>query len=129
MAPKKVIIIDDDQMTCNLIETFLQLDNFETASFNQIGPDGIIPILEREKPDIIFLDFHLGSNETLQYVTAIREDPTWNHLPIIMTSAIDYNKICRDAGANDFIVKPFNWEEVTQHINLLLSDSSNQEVS
>lgn len=128
MTQKKVVIIDDDHMTCNLIETFLQLDDYRTASVNSIDPTGIIPILERENPDIIFLDFHLGSNETLQYVTTIRQDATWQNLPIIMTSAIDYGKICRDAGANDFIVKPFNWEEVTQHIHVLLDNSPDQMV-
>jgi DNA-binding response OmpR family regulator len=55
MANPKVLIIDDDIMTCRLIETFLQMDGFKTSSVNRIGENNIIPILDREKPDLVFM--------------------------------------------------------------------------
>jgi DNA-binding response OmpR family regulator len=44
-----------------------------------------------------------------------------------MTSAIDHSRQCREAGANDFILKPFNWQDVTHRINSILGNSVFQE--
>jgi len=128
MKTVKVLVIDDDPMTCNLVETILQLENYETASVHYIGNDDIISILEQVQPDIIILDFHLGPQETLEYILAIRANKTWKHLPILMTSAIDHSQSSLDAGANDFILKPYNWQEMTQRINTMRDDLVFQEV-
>jgi DNA-binding response OmpR family regulator len=55
---------------------------------------------------------------------AIRNSAQWQNLPVVMTSAIDYSRVCREAGATDFIVKPFNWEDVTRRIRIILGASA-----
>jgi len=127
MKTVKVLVIDDDPMTCNLVETILQMEKYETASAHSIGDEGIVPLLESEKPDIIILDFHLGAQETLQFVVEIRSDENWEKLPILMTSAIDRSKNSLEAGANDFLLKPFNWQEMTELINKMRDDLIYQE--
>lgn len=117
MESPKVLVIDDDPTTCGLLETVLQMENYRTASINKINHGDIIALLSREMPDILILDYHLGAKETLQYVTDIRVNPDWRHLPVLMTSAIDHHQECLAAGANGFILKPFNWQEMTQSIN------------
>ena len=128
MKTLKVLVIDDDPMTCNLLETILQLEKYQTASVHFIDDGGIIPILEREKPDIIILDFHLGPQETLEYIIEIRTDKTWQKLPILMSSAIDHSQASLEAGANDFILKPYNWQDMTHRINKMRDDLIYQEV-
>ncbi len=123
MITPKVLVIDDDFMTCNLVETFLKMEGFKAASIHRIENDNIISVVQKENPNIILLDYHLGSKETTQYVAALRASEQWTSLPIIMTSAIDYSRICLAAGATDFIVKPFNWDEITDRIKNLLSNS------
>ena len=127
MKTVKVLVIDDDPMTCNLIETILQMENYETASANAIGNEGIVPLLDSEKPDIIILDFHLGAQETLQFVVEIRSNENWQQLPILVTSAIDRSKSSLSAGANDFLLKPFNWQEMTERVNKIRDDFIYQE--
>ncbi len=117
MENLKVLVIDDDPMTCNLLETILQMENHEPVSVNHIGTEGIIPILDSNQPNLLIMDYHLGPVESLQYLRAIQKSETWQHLPIIITSAIDRRQESLDAGATDFILKPFNWEELIQHIN------------
>ncbi len=119
MESLKVLVIDDDATTCSLLETVLQMENYQTASANKIENGDIMAILNNEKPDMLILDFHLGVIETLEYTTVIRTNANWQHLPILMTSAIDRRQECLKAGANEFILKPFNWQEMTQIINKL----------
>ena len=119
MESLKVLVIDDDATTCSLLETVLQMENYQTASTNKIENGDIIAVLNNERPDMLILDFHLGSIETLEYVTAIRADTNWQRLPILMASAIDRSQECLKAGANEFILKPFNWQEMIRSINKL----------
>lgn len=115
METVKVLIIDDDPMTCSLLETILQLENYLTASATSFSD--ILALLDKEQPDILILDFHLSSQETLDQVPLIRASAAWHHLPIVMTSAIDRRQDCMEAGAAEFMLKPFNWQEMTRLIN------------
>lgn len=123
----KILVIDDDRMTCHLLETFLKLEQFQPSSVTQLLHDDIIATLENEQPNLLLMDFHLVSQETLGYMLAIRQSEKWHNLPVIMTSAIDYSQKCINAGANDFIIKPFNWHEVIDRIKALLENSNHQE--
>lgn len=116
MENPKVLVIDDDPMTCNLLETILQMENYQTASANHVNKNNIILLLDTEKPDLIIMDFHLGTQETLEFIVTIRASETWQRLPILMTSAIDRSKDCLKAGADDFLLKPFDWQEVTKRV-------------
>jgi DNA-binding response OmpR family regulator len=116
MESLKVLVIDDDETTCNLLETVLQMENYRTASASKIENGDIIALLNNEKPDILILDFHLGSIETIGYVNAIRANADWQHLPIMMTSAIDRHQECLAAGGNVFMLKPFDWQEMITSI-------------
>ena len=124
----KVLVIDDDPTTCNLLETVLQLEAFQTAAVSTIGAEGIVPLLHLETPQILVLDFHLDGTEALEYIAAIRADSVWGDLPILITSAIDRRQDCLDAGANDFILKPFNWQEIIERINRIRDNSIQKEV-
>ena len=127
MENSKVLVIDDDPMTCNLLETILQMENHQTVAVNHIDAQGIVPILDSKQPDLVIMDYHLGPVESLKYTKAIRASEKWQNLPIIMTSAIDRRQEALGAGATDFILKPFDWEELTQHVRML-KNNADQEV-
>lgn len=107
----KVLIIDDDNATCDLLETMLQLEDYDTATAGKVQNNDIISLLNQTSPDFLILDYHLQAQDTVIYTQAIRADATWNALPVVMTSAIDRRRQCMAAGANEFILKPFNWEQ------------------
>lgn len=115
MEKLKVLIIDDDPMTCSLLETILQMDNYQTASATNFSD--ILELLDQEQPHILIMDFHLKSKETLDYIPVVRASSIWGDLPVLMTSAIDRRQDCLKAGANEFILKPFDWQEMTQTVN------------
>lgn len=115
----KVLVVDDDPITCRLLETVLQMENYQTASALTIEQKDVISLLNQEKPDIVVLDYHLGSEETLSYLTTIRAAPDWSQVPVLMTSAIDLEWNCVQAGASGFILKPFDWGQMTNAVNKL----------
>jgi DNA-binding response OmpR family regulator len=98
------------------------MEGYQAVSVNNISGEGIIPILALEKPHILILDFHLGTKETIEHVITIRADDDWQHLPVIMASAIDRRQNCLKVGADAFILKPFNWQDLTQRINQIRDD-------
>lgn len=128
MENLKVLIIDDDLMTCSLLEMILQMENYRTVSANYVGQEGITALLDDNEPDLLILDLNLGSQDSLAHVVAIRADDTWQHLPILMTSGIDRRRECLKAGANEFMLKPFNWEEMTRRVNRMRDGFICQEV-
>ena len=123
----KILIVEDDPTTCTLLKTTLEMDGYQTSIAYSIENDGICALLNERQPDILFLDYHLGSRHALDYVTVTRDDSNWQHLPIIMTSAIDHSQECLAAGATRFILKPFNWEEITHVINEIREQILNRE--
>lgn len=128
MRNPKLLVIDDDPMTCRLIELVLQMENYRTTSVNHIGKEGIIAVLDDKEPDMVILDIHLGSKETLEEVRAIRVSASWRKLPVLMTSAIDRRQACLRAGANDFILKPFDWQVLLERVNKMRDNFIYQEV-
>jgi DNA-binding response OmpR family regulator len=128
MENLKVLIIDDDPMTCNLLEMILQMENYQTVSANYIGQEGITALLDDNEPDLLILDLNLGSQDSLAHVVTIRAHDAWQNLPILMTSGIDRHRECLKAGANEFMLKPFNWEEMTRCVNRMRDGFICQEV-
>jgi DNA-binding response OmpR family regulator len=84
--------------------------------------------LDDKEPDMVILDIHLGSKETLEEVRAIRVSASWRKLPVLMTSAIDRRQACLRAGANDFILKPFDWQVLLERVNKMRDNFIYQEV-
>ena len=127
MGNLNILIIEDDPTTCTLLKTTLQMDGYQTRIAYSIENDDIFALLNEQRPDILFLDYHLGADDTLKYLTAIRNNADWQHLPILMASAIDRGEECLAAGATDFILKPFNWDEITGTVNQIRNQILNGE--
>ena len=117
MEPLKILIIEDDPTTCALLKTTLEMEGHQAAIVHTLENEDILTLLKKEKPDILFLDFYLGTQETLPYLALIRQDADWQDLPILMTSAIDHGQDCLGAGAHEFILKPFNWDDLIDKVN------------
>jgi DNA-binding response OmpR family regulator len=117
MESLKILIVEDDPTTCALLKTTLGMEGHKVAITHDVENEDILTLLNSEKPDILFLDYYLGTSETLPYLTKIRDDGNWQHVPILMTSAIDYGQDCLSAGADGFILKPFNWDELINMVN------------
>lgn len=101
----KVMIVDDDLTTVSLLETLLELDGFEVKSVNR-GADVIVNA-EVFQPDIFLMDYHLADTEGVEILKQIRAHATLSSTPVVIASGMDVEDEVMDAGANAFLVKPF----------------------
>ena len=122
-----VLVVEDDTPVRNLITTTLKTHEYRYLSA-QNGASAVMEALSHN-PDIVLLDLGLPDMDGVEIIRKIR---SWSNMPIIVISARteDSDKIgALDAGADDYLTKPFSIEEllarlrVTQRRLLLLQAS------
>ena len=122
-----VLVVEDDRPIRNLIVTTLKAHDYHYLTAEN-GHSAIIEATSHN-PDIVLLDLGLPDIDGTQVIESIR---SWSNMPIIVISARseDKDKITAlDAGADDYLTKPFSIEEllarlrVTQRRLLLLQAS------
>lgn len=101
----KVLLAEDDHTMIALLQTLLKMEGFEVSVADV--DDDIPALIMREKPDALFMDVHLGQHSGLEFVEAIRSDPQFATLRIVMTSGLDVRDECLRRGADEFLLKPF----------------------
>jgi DNA-binding response OmpR family regulator len=118
---KKVMIVDDDPDTIELMKRILRLADFDVASARN-GADAV-SIAEKIQPDIILLDIMMPEIDGRDTLKNLREI---THAPIIVVSAlIDKANIVDllNLGSDDYITKPFHRDEMVARINAVLRRS------
>jgi DNA-binding response OmpR family regulator len=119
--PVALIVEDDDQIAA-LLTFMIERSGFEVL----VARDGRAAqqiVESAPPPTIVMLDIMLPYIDGFQLVAMIRKQPGWEDVPIIMLTAKSQERdIVRalDAGANDYIIKPFKPEELKARIKRLL---------
>lgn len=119
---KNVLIIDDELSIRILLENYLKKD-YNVVTKND-GMDALKWMEEGNIPDLIVADIQMPNLDGYEFIKNIRASGFFKHIPIIMLSGIESSseKIkCLKLGADDYIVKPFNPEELSVRIEILLS--------
>jgi DNA-binding response OmpR family regulator len=101
-----IMIVDDDRNTVRLLQTLLELDGFKVV----IAPRGadVLPLAAQSNPDLFMVDYHLSDMDGVTVIQQLRADPTSAAKPIIMASGLNVEVEAMNAGANMFLVKPFD---------------------
>jgi len=114
MMNKKILVVDDEITICLLLENFLSKD-YDVVSIND-GSDAL-DWLEGNLPDLIISDIEMTKMDGYEFLTKVRERGFTKHTPIIMLSAKSESKErikCYKLGAQDYLTKPFNPEELEE---------------
>lgn len=106
----KILLAEDDSTMVSLLKTLLGMEGFEVIALD-IETD-ITAAVEREKPDAIFLDVHLGERSGMQVLQAIRKNRDTAGVRVVMTSGLNMQEECLRLGANAFLQKPFMPDEL-----------------
>lgn len=115
----KVMLVDDDRTMRTILRTLLELENYHVAVWDGLPGSDIIAQIRQEKPDIVLLDVHLREIDGLDILRGIRGDQELSDTPILMTSGMDVQDRCIDAGANGFLLKPYMPDDLIQQLRSL----------
>ena len=114
----KVLIVDDVVSNVLLLKILLQQEKYQICTAN--GGRMCIEQAKSEKPDLILLDVMMPDINGFDTATILKKDPETRHIPIIFLTALNSpNDLIHgfQVGANDFLTKPFNKEELVVRVS------------
>lgn len=113
-----ILVVEDDNAVKNLISTTLETQNYKFHT-TRTGSQAILEAVS-QKPDIMLLDLGLPDIDGMDIIKKIR---TWSNMPIIVISARsdDRDKVeALDAGADDYLTKPFSTDELLARLRVII---------
>jgi putative two-component system response regulator len=119
----KILIVDDQEYNISLLERILRRAEFKQL-YSTMNPHLIESMLVEVNPDIVLLDLHMEGMDGLQVLKLIRErSGEDSYLPVLVLTADmtpEAKQQVLQAGANDFLTKPYDRTEVILRIHNLL---------
>lgn len=111
-----ILVIDDESNIRLLLESFLSVD------YNVVCKDDgmdALQWLEDNLPDLVICDIQMPNTDGYQFLEKLRQRDYTKHTPVIMLSGSEASKErikCYKLGAQDYLTKPFNPEELEELI-------------
>lgn len=107
---KNILIADDDASIVDALGYLLEDEGYAVAKVTNAD---ILASAQRELPALILLDIWMSGQDGRAICRSLKHHPTTAHIPILMVSAHhDGPAIAREAGADDFLSKPFEIDDL-----------------
>jgi MinD-like ATPase involved in chromosome partitioning or flagellar assembly/FixJ family two-component response regulator len=116
----RVLLIDDEQFYFKLIRNALKAADYD-LEYAKSGSEGLAKIPSYD-PEMLIVDLKLPEMDGFEIVKRLRRDPKFSHTPVIViTSADELSEKLKafELGADDYLVKPFQPEELVARMGLL----------
>jgi len=121
-APKTVMIIEDEADAAEMFAEMMRVNGFRVLKMYSSAP--AIPIILKEKPDVIILDIMMPDISGLEFFRYMRREPDLSHIPVIVVSAKSMPgdiKTGLEAGASMYLTKPVGFLDLKQAVEKVLS--------
>jgi CheY-like chemotaxis protein/class 3 adenylate cyclase len=118
--PPRILVVDDTPANVRLLEAVLAPRGYEVV-VAATGPEALESVA-KDPPDLVLLDILMPGMDGYEVCRRLRADPATAHLPVIMITASESREKVRglEAGADDFVAKPFDRAELLARVASLL---------
>jgi DNA-binding response OmpR family regulator len=117
----RVLVVDDDPVILKLLEVNFDMEGFEVLVARD-GDEGIA-LARSERPDVVVSDIMMPRRSGLELVIDLKSDPDTAAIPILLLSAKAQSADVQagmDAGADDYVTKPFEPLDLVDRVNRLV---------
>jgi CheY-like chemotaxis protein len=118
---RTILVVDDDPVIQKLLSVNFEMEGYRVLTAND-GLEGIAAV-EREHPDLVLLDVMMPRMDGIEASRRLKASPDTKEIPIILLSAkaqVGDIDIGLDAGADDYITKPFDPLELLDKVAALI---------
>jgi Response regulator containing CheY-like receiver, AAA-type ATPase, and DNA-binding domains len=120
METKRIMICDDDEGILEVLELYLELEGY--VVFTVANSTKLVEQIRIHSPDLLLLDLWMPLLSGDQAIKIIRASDTLSDLPIIVLSAsVDGAAIANATGADGFIAKPFDLDDIKLSIDRMIN--------
>jgi two-component system, OmpR family, response regulator RpaA len=117
----RILVIEDEQAIAELVKINLELLGHQVIT----APDGIkgLAMAQQHRPDMVVLDVMMPDLDGFTVCQRLRQNQQTNHIPVLMLTALSTTKdkvAGFDAGADDYLPKPFDIPELQVRVRALL---------
>ena len=110
MPGKKILVADDDPDILNAMKIILEQEGFEVIITR--SATSVLSLCE-QLPDLIFIDIRMSGEDGNDVCKKIKSDHQWKSIPVIIFSANnDTREMANASGADGFLLKPFNLNDL-----------------
>ena len=120
----RVLVVDDESDVTELLQYRLEQEGYRVATLND--PLGFVVKVREFEPDLMLLDIMMPELSGIQLCRIVRSDPSMKDIPVIFLSArgeVEDRIKGLEAGAEDYVSKPFNINELILRISKMLKRS------
>jgi CheY-like chemotaxis protein len=119
----KILVIDDSAPTREFLKACLTSAGCEVITAS--SGVGAVPLVERQKPDLVLLDVVMPGVDGLEVCRRLKEDVATRNVTVIMVSGFHHHanvRRAREVGAKAYIWKPFNEDELLSVVYAALDE-------
>ncbi|TLN02062.1 response regulator, partial [bacterium] len=117
-----VLFVDDDTMALQLMEKASLLLGYQALT--SVSPTRALKIAADKQPDVIVVDLNMHEMDGVTLIQALRNQESTSRIPVIVLSATDASQFAvpsSAAGANSYLTKPVDFDELSAAIDRVLS--------
>jgi len=117
-----ILVVDDDPDISMMLKLMLEYKGYSVTVLSK--PDETVKMLQNDEYSMVIIDMLLSGVSGIDICSRIRQNGDTADCPVLMISAHPNAKeICLRAGADDFISKPFDMNDILSRINSLINKS------
>ena len=115
------LIVDDSRTMRLVLKKILNEVGFEVSEAED-GSEALIRLKELDRVDLMLVDWNMPVMDGLEFVRAVRQDNAYDEVPLMMVTTEDtMDRVVEalNAGANEYVMKPFTSESIIEKLEIL----------